>query len=415
MRAILALIVTFSLFFITCSKKEEKEITLKEKAQKLAQQLIIVDTHIDVPYRLREKWEDVSTRTKDGHFDYVRAKEGGLNAPFMSIYVPAKYQKTGGAKELADSLIDMVNKFPMDWPDKFAMAYSPADINSNFETGKMSLLMGMENGAPIEGNLENVKYFYEQGIRYITLAHSKNNHICDSSYDTIPKWNGLSPFGEKVVAEMNHQGIMVDISHVTDSTFYDVMKITKAPVIASHSSCRYFTPDWERNMSDDLIRILGKNGGVIQVTFGSAFLKNEYREKGREIRKELNKHIDEEGWGRRDEHAKAYLDEYYHTHHLGTVADVADHIDHVVELTGIDHVGIGSDFDGVAFLPEGLSDVSGYPNLIEELLKREYSEEDIQKICSGNIMRVMSEVEQVSQKLQSFDEQNYSGEQYASQ
>lgn len=367
----------------------------------MAEQYIIVDTHIDVPYRLREKMEDISMRTKGGHFDFVRAKAGGLNAPFMSIYVPSSYQETGGAKLLADSLIDMVEGFVKQWPEKFALAYSPADIQFNVENGKMSLLMGMENGAPIEGRLENVKYFYDRGIRYITLTHAKNNHICDSSYDTIPKWNGLSPFGEKVVAEMNRQGIMIDVSHITDSSFYDVLKITRAPVIASHSSCRYFTPDFERNMDDEMIKALAGNGGVIQITFGSSFLKNEYREQSREIRKELNEHLDEEGWDKKDEHAKAYLENYYQTHHLGTVADVADHIDHVVQLVGIDHVGLGSDFDGVSFLPQGLEDVSMYPNLIEELLERGYSEEDIEKICSGNILRVMSQVEKIAKQLQS--------------
>lgn len=401
MKTISVIIGTLLLFFISCSKQQEKKISLKEKAQKLAQQLIIVDTHIDVPYRLQEKMEDISQRTEDGHFDYVRARAGGLNAPFMSVYIPSRYQQTGGAKELADTLIDMVNGFTITWPDKFALASSPADIKQNFENGKISLLMGMENGAPIEGKLENVKYFYDRGIRYITLTHAKNNHISDSSYDTIPEWNGLSPFGEKVVAEMNRVGIMIDVSHISDSAFYDVMKITKAPVIASHSSCRYFTPDWERNMSDDMIKILAKNGGVIQVTFGSIFQKSDYQEKGEEIQKEMSKHLDEKGWDKNDEHAKAYRENYYKTHHIGTVSDIADNIDHVVKLVGIAHVGIGSDFDGVSFVPEGLADVSMYPNLIQELLKRGYSEEDIRKICSGNIMRVMSEVEKIAKELQS--------------
>jgi membrane dipeptidase len=395
----LQLIFVFCL--VGCSGGQETKLNLAEKAQQMARQFIIVDTHIDVPYRLREKMEDISTQTKGGHFDYVRAKAGGLDAPFMSIYIPSSYQETGGAKLLADSLIDMVEGFAKQWPDKFAMAFSPEDIKQNFQNGRMSLLMGMENGAPVEDDLENVKYFYDRGIRYITLTHAKNNHICDSSYDTIPKWNGLSTFGEKVVAEMNRQGIMIDVSHITDSAFYDVLKITKAPIIASHSSCRYFTLDWERNMDDEMIKALGKNGGVIQINFGSSFLKSEYREEGREIRKELNRHLDEKGWDRKDEHAKAYLENYYHTHHLGIVADVADHIDHVVQLVGIDHVGLGSDFDGVSFLPQGLEDVSMYPNLIHELLERGYSEEDIEKICSGNVLRVMSEVAERARQLQS--------------
>lgn len=401
------LLISIFLFLISGCSQKEGEVDLKQKAQELAQHVIIIDTHIDLPYRLREimvddstRQEDISQRTEGGHFDYVRAKEGGLNAPFMSIYIPSRYQQTGGAKLLADTLINMVEDLARNWPDKFALATSPQDIKLNFADGRMSLLMGMENGAPIEGKLENVKYFYDLGIRYITLAHAKNNHICDSSYDTIPKWNGLSPFGEKVVEEMNRVGIMVDVSHITDSSFYDVMKITKAPVIASHSGCRHFTPDWERNMGDDEIKVLAKNGGVIQITFGSVFLKNEYREKSREIRKEVNNYVDEKGWGRHDEHAMEYIDNYFKTHHLGSVSDVADQIDYVVNMVGIDYVGVGSDFDGVTFLPEGLSDVSMYPNLIEELLKRGYSEHDIQKICGENTMRVMTEVVRTSRKLQ---------------
>lgn len=398
---ILGAIAISSIGMIGCSREQESVSDLDKKAHLIAQEIIIVDTHIDVPYRLREKMEDISTRAKGGHFDYVRAREGGLNAPFMSIYIPSRYQETGGARLLADSLIDMVDGFAEKWPDKFAMAFSPADIRSNFKSGKISLLMGMENGEPIEGRLENIKYFYDRGIRYITLTHAKNNHICDSSYDTIPKWNGLSPFGEKVVAEMNRQGIMIDVSHVTDSTFYDVLKITQAPIIASHSSCRYFTPDWERNMSDDMIGELAKNGGVIQITFGSVFIKGELREKSNEIRKELNKELDENGWDNKDEHAKEFLENYYQTHHLGTVADVADHIDHAVQVAGIDHVGLGSDFDGVSFVPKGLEDVSAYPNIIRELLKRGYSEADVEKVCSGNIIRVMTEVAERARQLKS--------------
>ncbi|MFQ5584827.1 MAG: dipeptidase, partial [Calditrichia bacterium] len=369
------------------------------RAKELAQQVLIVDTHIDVPYRLREKWEDISRRTKEGHFDYLRAKEGGLDAAFMSIYIPASYQQTGGAKALADTLIDMVNKFASNWPDKFAMATSVEDVRQNFKEGKISLLMGMENGAGIEDKLENLEYFYKRGIRYITLTHAKNNLICDSSYDTTRHWNGLSKFGEKVVAEMNRLGIMVDISHVSDSTFYQVLEITQAPVIASHSGCRYFTPGWERNMSDNMIRLLAENDGVIQINFGSAFLKSEYLENAKKFRKEMDQYLKDHNLKWADdatiEHAKELKKKYM----MGTVSDIVAHINRVVELVGIDHVGVGSDFDGVSFLPQGMEDVSKYPNLIYELLKKGYSEEDIEKICSGNILRVMSDVEKISQHL----------------
>ncbi|MBL7961897.1 membrane dipeptidase, partial [bacterium] len=210
------------------------EESLRTKALEYAQELILIDTHVDTPYRLREIMEDISQRTAGGNFDYVRAKEGGLNAPFMSIYVPAEYERKGGAKLLADTLIDMVEKFTTDWPDKFTMAYSTSDVKKQFATKKISLCLGMENGSPIEHDLKNLRHFYDRGVRYITLAHSKDNHISDSSYDTSRTSHGLSAFGKDVVLEMNRLGIMVDVSHITDEAFYDVMDISKAPVIASH-------------------------------------------------------------------------------------------------------------------------------------------------------------------------------------
>jgi len=205
----------FSLIFFGCTQTTDEEQKsdeeLKIRAKDLAINFMIIDTHIDVPYRLEEKWEDVSEKTEEGHFDYPRAVTGGLNAPFMSIYVPAKYEETGGGKELANKLIEMVEGIANDAPDKFAMAYSVSDVTANFKRGIISFPMGIENGTPVEGDLINLKYFYDRGIRYITLTHSKNNHICDSSYDDEPGWNGLSPFGKEVVKEMNQLGIMVDV------------------------------------------------------------------------------------------------------------------------------------------------------------------------------------------------------------
>jgi membrane dipeptidase len=372
---------------------------LHEKANRLAHEFIIVDTHIDVPYRLREKMEDISVQTEEGNFDYPRAKAGGLNAPFMSIYVPAEYEEKGGAKKLADSLIDMVGKFATDWPDKFAIAKSVADVQAQFTKGLISLPMGMENGSPIEHKLENLQHFYDRGIRYITLAHSKSNHISDSSYDPNRRWKGLSPFGKKVVAEMNRLGIMIDVSHVTDSTFYQVMRLSQAPVIASHSSCRYFTPGWERNMDDDMIKLLAKNGGVIQINFGSSFLNDSVRH----AEDKMWKYTEKNKINPNSEAGKAALKKFRTENNIGyaDIADVIAHIDHVVKLVGVDHVGFGSDFDGVGdTLPTGLKSVADYPNIIYGLLKKGYPDEDIQKICSGNVLRVWAEVEKVAQKLQ---------------
>ena len=393
------LCIATSLFFLSATTAlagPEEDAALRSRARELAQQFIITDGHVDVPYRLNKRMEDISRRTPWGDFDYERAKAGGLNAPFMSIYVPARLQD-GGAKAYADQLIDLVYGFTEQWPDKFAVATSPAEVRRQFAEGKVSLPMGMENGAPIEGKLENLQHFYDRGVRYITLAHSKSNHISDSSYDENRQWNGLSPFGEQLIAEMNRLGVMIDISHVTDSAFYDVIRLSRAPVIASHSSCRHFTPDWERNMSDEMIRTLGEHGGVICINFGSSFLKSEYQASEKAVEKAISAYAKENNLDRNSETARDYSTNYRREHPVGTVADVADHIDHVVQLAGIDHVALGSDFDGVTCLPEGLQDASEYPNLIYELLRRGYSESDVEKICGGNFMRVWEAIENATE------------------
>ncbi|HXI03082.1 MAG TPA: dipeptidase [Candidatus Saccharimonadales bacterium] len=379
------------------------EAELRARADKLAHELLIVDTHIDVPYRLQEKMEDISQRTEEGNFDYPRAVAGGLNAPFMSIYVPAEYQKTGGAREFADKLIDMVEKFQVDWPDKFAVAHTTRDVREIFTEGKIALPMGMENGAPIEDDLANVKHFKDRGISYITLTHSEDNQICDSSYAETHTNGGLSPFGRQVVAEMNRVGIMVDISHVSDACAEQVLEIAKAPVIASHSSCRAFTPGWERNISDDLIKKVAAGGGVIQINFGSAFLNEEANKTGTAYWNASKAFKQANGLEDDDPKMKAFGEQYWKEHKkvYATLDDVVANIEHVIEIAGVDHVGFGSDFDGVGdSLPEGLKDVSGYPNILYELLKRGHSEDDLRKICGENLMRVWSEVERIARSGQ---------------
>jgi membrane dipeptidase len=405
-RTLFALIAAVML--IACSEKPETIdytlLTDEERlaiAKEIAQSTIMVDGHVDLPYRmkvggftLQREILDVSVRTDGGNFDFPRSKEGGLDAPFMSIYIPAIYQERGGAKALADSLILMTERLCDTWPDKFAIATSPDDIKRNTEAGKISFPMGMENGAALEDDINNVKYFYDRGIRYITLTHGKDNLIGDSSYDTTRTHGGLSEYGVQVVKEMNKTGIMVDISHVSDNTFYDVMKTTDVPVIASHSSARAFTPGFERNMDDDMIRALGKNGGVIMINFGGSFIDGDYNERSREVREHLVNWLADNGLSRSDSAAQAYIQKYTAENNpFPNVSKVADHIDHVKALVGIDHIGLGSDFDGVGdSLPTGLKDVSMYPNLIAELLKRGYSKEDIEKICYKNIFRVWNKV-----------------------
>ncbi len=370
--------------------------TLEARAERIAREHLIVDTHIDLPYRLSHYDENVAQRTRFGDFDYPRAMEGGLNVAFMSIYIPVEYQGTGEAKELADALIDRVEQIARRHPDKFAIATSPEEVERQFEKGLISLAMGIENGAALEGELSNVEYFYDRGVRYITLAHAEPNELADSSYDTTRVHGGLSDLGEAVVREMNRLGMMVDVSHITDEAFYDVMRITEAPVIASHSSARHFTPGWERNMSDAMIRRLAENGGVIMVVFGSTFLRDEYQDDDAPVHENIEQYIEANNLDPGSLEARISRREQRRAHPIGTVEDVADHIDHVVELVGIEHVGLGSDFDGVFALPDGLQDVPGYPNLIEELLRRGYSEAEIRKILGGNLMRVWRAVERLA-------------------
>lgn len=388
---------------------QQAEEPLRALAEELAHKYIITDGHVDLPYRLRiqnfrptKEYLGIPIETKDGDFDYVRSRAGGLDAPFMSIYIPASYQEDGGAKELADTLIDMVVSITVAHPDKFMLANKPADVKKAFEEGKLALPMGMENGAPIGDDLSNVAYFRERGIDYITLTHSKDNLICDSSYDTTRTWNGLSDFGREVVQEMNRVGIMVDISHVSDSTFWQVMDLSLAPCIASHSSARKFTPGFERNMNDDMIKALAQKGGVIQINFGSTFLDGEVAAQRDELRNKLNTLLTEKGLSYRDEAAEPIIEQFRKENPAlyADVKTVADHIDHVVALSGVDHVAFGSDFDGVGdSLPTGLKDVSMFPNLIHELLIRGYQEDEIAKICYGNVFRVWRQVALVSDDL----------------
>lgn len=379
-----------------CSSTTNMPATdIQTRAKQLAQQYIIVDTHIDVPYRLHKDWEDVSVATQRGEFDYPRARAGGLNAPFMSIYIPASYERTGGGYQLANQLIDSMEALVGRAPDKFAMAHDSKDVIAQFGSSKISLALGMENGTPIEGKLENLRHFYNRGIRYITLAHSESNHISDSSYDLRRRWQGLSPFGKELVVAMNNIGMMIDISHVSDDAFYQTVAISKVPVIASHSSLRKYTPGFERNMDDDMIRALAKNGGVVQINFGSAFvtqMANQYNA----LRKAAAKQA-----GVEDNDAFELAFRKKHPYPFATLDTVLDHIDHVVKLVGIDYVGIGSDYDGVGdSLPVGLKDVASYPNLIAGLLQRGYSEADIEKILSANLLRVWREVEAYAAKQQ---------------
>ena len=376
---------------------KEKQLIIKSK--KLANKFIIADGHIDLPHRLKKggylKKDEILdiTENTDGDFDYPKSKRGGLDAPFMSIYIPVEFQESGGAKKLADSLIDIVIKITASFPDKFALANTPSEIKNNFLEGLISLPMGIENGAAIEKKLKNIDYFFNRGIRYMTLTHGKDNAICDSSYDSTKTWNGLSPFGKKVISRMNSVGMMIDISHVTDETFYQVIEISKTPVIASHSSPRKFTPGFKRNMSDAMIKELARSNGLILINFGSKFVNELSNKKFSDIDRKVENWINKNKINDINKINKFKNRIIIEEKPFANVEDVINAIDHVVNLVGIDYVGFGSDFDGLGnTLPYNLKSVADYPNIILGLLKKKYSEEHIEKICYKNLFRTWNEI-----------------------
>jgi membrane dipeptidase len=366
------------------------------EARTITRETVLIDAHLDVPYKLSTQWEDISARVELGDFDYPRALEGGLNAPFFAIYIPADLQQPGSAFDLANSLIDLVERTVEQSPERFVLVRTPAQVVAGSSEDRLAITLAIENGAAIEEDLHNLRHLYSRGIRYVTLCHARDNLICDSSYENTRTWGGLSEFGAEVVHEMNRIGMMVDVSHVSDAALEDVLEITTSPVLVSHSSARHFTPGWERNISDELILGVASTGGVIHVNFGSMFLTQECNRVYTGAMKDVQSLLRERGL-RSDEPAGRAVYRAYRSQHefpYAEVSDVADHIDHIVRIAGIDHVGIGSDFDGVGdSLPEGLKDVSGYPNLVAELLDRGYTRAEIEKILSGNMIRLWTEVQ----------------------
>lgn len=384
-------------FVIACKTKSiPSNLSNKDRAALMAQKYVIVDGHVDLPYRLRVKnfrlekdYLGIPVDSDQGDFDYKRAKEGGLDAPFMSIFIPASKDSIE-SQLLADTLIQMVQWIAKESNEYFEVAYTPSDVTRIKNSGRIALPMGMENGSPLI-RLDLVDKYRKAGISYVTLTHSKDNHICDSSYDTTGTWQGLSPYGYEIVPKLAEAGIMIDISHVSDNTFFDVLDITPLPLLASHSSVRKYTPGFERNASDKIIKSMGLNGGVIMVNFGSTFVDGEVSKYRKTMKAAADEVISKRGLDKESEEGKRVLDSVMVDHPLAfaDVRRVADHIDHIVKLAGIDHVGFGSDYDGVGdSLPRGLKDVSNYPNLIAELLDRGYSDRDIEKICYKNVYRV---------------------------
>jgi membrane dipeptidase len=406
----IAILLIFAFGMICCSS-QQPEADLATKVSELHDKVLTVDTHADTPSRLlREDWDigerHESTGRRGSKIDLPRMAEGGLDAEFFAVFVGQGAKTPEGyaaAKERAFRVIDAIHKMCEDYPELVALATTPEDAYRIEDEGKRAAFIGMENGYPIGRDLSLIEKYYDRGVRYITLCHSGDNDICDSSTDRGgPEDNGLSEFGKEVVAECNRLGIMVDISHASEKSFFDIVETTKAPIIASHSSVRALC-DHPRNLTDEQLKALAENGGVIQICFVSSFIKEQPPNPERDAAIEALR----EKYGSRrniqDEAARAKAMEEYqeifekYPGERTTLQELVDHIDFVVELIGVDHVGIGTDFDGGGGV-EGCNDVSEMPNITEELLRRGYSEEDIQKIWGGNIMRVFSRVIEVSER-----------------
>ena len=368
---------------------------LNDRARSLTQRHLVVDTHIDAPYGLYREAADLGTSVPTREFDFPRAREGGLDLAFMSIFTPARMVQTGEPRQVADELIDLVEGLAEKHPRKFAIVTCTEDVDRLNGTGRVALALGMENASPLEGTIENLDHFVGRGIRYVSLAHSKSNRYSDSSYDLNERWDGLSELGRQTVPELNRRGVMIDLSHLSDKAAWQVLELSQAPVIASHSSLRHFIPGFHRNMSDDMVKALAEGGGVVQINFGSGFVSREAREwtmrrDAAMLARFLGQQPDADA---RREFRETYAAE--HPYPFATVDTVLDHIDSAVMLAGIDHVGLGSDFDGVGdTLPIGLKDVGEFPNLVAGLLGRGYDEGAIAKVLGLNLMRVWRNVEQ---------------------
>ena len=374
-------------------------------AVQLAQEAIIVDTHIDAPGELQSHWDDLGVLTPNKEFDYPRARQGGLDVAFMSVYTSPSEDAEGKAWQSAHAQIDAIEALVQRHPDKFALLRSPGDVERLRAGGKVLLTFGMENGAPIGEDLGELAKFHARGVRYITLAHSQNNRISDSSYALERKWQGLSPFGEQVVAEMNRLGIMVDVSHLSDDAVRDVLRVTDVPVIASHSGVRHFTPGFERNLSDELMQAIAAEGGVVQLVFGTGFV-NPKAAADMVARFQARADLEKENAAlaaagkplrSREEFEKAW--EAAHPVPETHIDAVLDQVDHAVKLVGADHVGIGSDFDGVGGeLPVELKTVADYPNLVAGMQARGHDEATIRKVLGENLLRVWAAVEAAAAK-----------------
>jgi membrane dipeptidase len=372
---------------------------LWKKALDLQRKSIVVDTHNDVLSFMTDENYDIGVSSVGKyHTDLARMKQGGLTAEFFSVYIDRKYATDGGSARRALDMIDYVYRAAEKYPNDLMLAYSSDDIRRAKKQKKIAALMGIEGGHAIEDSLMALRDFYRLGVRYMTLTHNNTNNWADSCCDTA-KHNGLSEFGKDVIREMNRIGMLVDVSHVSDKTMSDVLDVSTAPIIASHSSARALG-DRTRNIPDDLLKRIGKNGGVVMVNFYPGFIDQKVIVASRERDARLKTQIDELRAKYKDD-AKKFEEEQNRLFAANPLpatplSVLIDHFDHIAKVAGVDHVGIGSDFDGVSSLPVGMEDISKLPNITYELLKRGYSEADVRKILGENFLRVFGEVERVA-------------------
>lgn len=404
-------IITISLFIsvLLCVAEGKTDQKLWKKARRIHEKAITVDTHCDTPWALLSSDFNIAEKhsAPKSRVDFPRMKEGGLDAEFFAVFTGQKPRTDENYKDAyskADQMLDSIHSMVKKHSDMARLALTADDAARIEKSGKRAVYIGMENGFPVAKDINRIQEFYDRGVRYITLCHSFHNDICDSSSDSdAPEHNGVSEFGKQVVAEMNRLGMLIDVSHASDKSFFDVVKLSKAPVIASHSSVRSVCKH-DRNMSDEMIKALAKNGGVIQICLLDVYVKEPDTTLTRykleyELRKNYKANYKNMTDAEKQKHHEKwdFLQNNYQDE-LPTVKDMVDHIDHVKNLVGVDSVGIGSDFDGGGGLADCM-DVSQFPNITYELVKRGYSEEEIKKIWGGNFLRVFRQVEKISAEI----------------
>ena len=365
-----------------------------DAAVRLAHSAVVVDTHIDAPSELLDHWYDLGEATPQREFDFPRAREGGLDVAFMSIYTSADEDDEGKAWQIANTQIDAVEAMAARHPDRFALVHSPRDVGKLQRGGRVLLALGMENGAPIVDDLANLARFHARGVRYITLAHGRNNRISDSATDFTARWNGLSPFGHDVVKEMNRLGIMVDVSHLSEQAIAQAVALSTVPVIASHSALRHFTPGFQRNLSDENVKAIAAKGGVVQVPLGTMFVNDAAAKTYSAFLREREDFRQAKIAAQASGKPVAGKEPAFPSVAAASLDAVLDNIDRIRDLAGVSHIGIGSDFDGVnGALVSEMKSVADYPVLVAGLKQRGYSDADVRGILGGNLLRVWKAVE----------------------